>query len=262
MIRLEALRFYCRLAIFAIHEEYSSLSTTLAGLVLYPAFVWIFAKLWLGLNASISTFTPDELFAYIGLTELLFMTSLREAFIDRANADFALSFTRPRSWTGCICTSIYSRTLFRRGIYLVIYAAMAPLFTNNLELIPTTILRFVCFLPLLTALETLYSLLLTCVQIRHHSIKTFRMLFGKFFLIFGGTLAPLSDIPLPWKTLFINTPFADLIFQPCYFAIHGTFFTLAPITWSLRILGQMTLLALLVATTYRQSRKYYHNFGG
>jgi len=52
------------------------------------------------------------------------------------------------------------------------------------------------------------------------------MLFGKFFLIFGGVLAPLSDIPEPWSKIFLNNPFSDIVFQPCYFSIKGEFYQL------------------------------------
>lgn len=223
---IQTLKFYGTLSIFSIKEEQSSLSTTLASLILYPCFIWIFSKLWLGLNNNVSTLGTVTLFAYIGLTEILFMTTLRESFIDKASSDFSLSFVRPRIWPLYISISIYSRTLFRRIVYLLLYIIIIPFFMGSFELPLLAAMRFLLFLPLITILESMYSFLLTCIQIRFYSIKNFRMLFGKLFLIFGGVLAPLSDIPGLWQTFFINTPFSDIIFQPCYFSIKGEFYHL------------------------------------
>lgn len=259
---IQTLKFYSKLSAFSIKEEQSSLSATLASLILYPCFIWIFSKLWLGLNNNVSTFGTVTLFAYIGLTEILFMTSLREPFIDRASSDFSLSFVRPRIWPLYTSISIYSRTLFRRMVYLLLYVLIVPIFTNNFELSWRAAMRFILFLLLITILESMYSFLLTCVQIRFYSIKNFRMLFGKLFLIFGGVLAPLSDIPGPWQTIFINTPFSDLIFQPCYFSIKGEFYHLTLIQWLARICIQFVCVYLLAHWVYKSSRQHYHNFGG
>lgn len=259
---IQTLRFYRKLFIFSIKEEQSSLSTTLAGLILYPCFIWIFSKLWLGLNNNVSSLDTEALFAYIGLTEILFMTSLREPFIDRASSDFSLSFVRPRSWPLYTSISIYSRTLFRRLVYLLLYVLIVPIFTKNFELVFYAALRFVLFLPFITILESMYSFLLTCLQVRFYSIKNFRMLFGKLFLIFGGVLAPISDIPKPWKFFFINTPFSDLIFQPSYFSVKGEFYDLSFSIWLIRICIQFCILLVVIQCVYKSSRQHYHNFGG
>lgn len=255
-------KFYQKFALFSIQEEQSSFSSTLAGFLLYPCFVWIFSKLWLGLNHNSSTLGITALFAYIGLTELLFMTSLREALMTGASADFSLSFVRPRSWPLYTSISIYSRTLYRRLLYLVIYVLILPLFTQDFDLSAHGALRFLLVLPLITLLDSLYSFALTCLQVRFYSIKNFRLLFGKLFLIFGGVLAPLSDLPAPWNKLFLNTPFADLYFQPCYFSIQGEFYQMSPSLWLVRITVQLACLLVLCGFLYRQARHHYHNFGG
>lgn len=262
MTIIQTLKFYSKLSAFSVKEEQSSLSTTLAGLILYPCFIWIFSKLWLGLNNNASSLGTVALFAYIGLTEILFMTSLREPFIDRASSDFSLSFVRPRSWPLYTSISIYSRTLFRRLVYLLLYALIIPAFTESFELAWRAALRFIFFLPFITILESMYSFLITCIQIRFYSIKNFRMLFGKLFLIFGGVLAPLSDIPSPWKSIFLNTPFSDLIFQPSYFSIKGAFYDLTFSTWLIRICIQFVCLFIITQLAYKGSRQHYHNFGG
>lgn len=259
---IQALKFYLTLSVFSIKEEFTSISTTFAGLILYPCFIWIFSKVWLGLNNNVSTFGTVALFAYIGLTEILFLTSLREPFIDRASSDFSLSFVRPRLWPLYTAISIYSRTFFRRLIYLAMYVLIVPFFTNDFDLSLYAAIRFIMFLPLITILESMYSFLLTCVQIRFYSIKNFRMLFGKLFLIFGGVLAPLSDVPERWQALFINTPFSDLIFQPCYFSIKGEFFHLTVLEWATRISIQFVFVFVIICLVYKSSREHYHNFGG
>lgn len=259
---IQTLKFYSKLSLFSVKEEQSSLSATIAGLLLYPCFIWIFAKLWLGLNDNISTLGSIHLFAYIGLTEILHLTSLREPHIDRANSDFLLSFVRPRSWTFCAIISIYSRTLYRRAIYLVIYILIIPLFTENFVVSWQASLRFILLLPLLTVLESQYAFLFTCAQIRFHSVKNFRSLFGKLFLIFGGVLAPLSDIPDRWQKIFIYTPFSDLIFQPCYFSVQGEFYKMTLLEWLSRVGIQCTTMSVLASLIYTKSRRHYHNFGG
>jgi ABC-type polysaccharide/polyol phosphate export permease len=258
----DSFRFYSKLALFSIREEQSSLSGTLGGLFLYPCFIWIFSKLWLGLNHNFTNLGIEPLFAYIGLTEILFMTTLRESLIDRASSDCALSFVRPRSWPIYTTISIYSRTLSRRLVYLLIYIVIMPFFIDNLFLSSISSLRFLILLPLITILDTLYSFLFTSLQIRFYSTKNFRMLFGKLFLIFGGVLAPLSDIPDPWNKLFLNTPFSDLVFQPCYFSIKAEFYQMTFFQWFIRISLQLVCLLILSAWIYRDSRHHYHNFGG
>jgi ABC-type polysaccharide/polyol phosphate export permease len=258
----DSIKFYSKLALFSVREEQSSLSGTLGGLLLYPCFIWIFSKLWLGLNHNTTSLGIESLFAYIGLTEILFMTTLREPLIERASSDFSLSFVRPRSWPMYTTISIYSRTLSRRLLYLLIYIIIMPLFIDNFSLSSISAVRFLAFLPLITILDSLYSFLLTSLQIRFYSTKNFRMLFGKLFLIFGGVLAPLSDIPEPWSRLFLNTPFSDLVFQPCYFSVKGNFYQITFFQWFARIVLQLTCLIGLSAWMYQTSRQHYHNFGG
>lgn len=259
---IQTFKFYCKLSAFSIKEEQSSVSSTLSGLILYPFFIWVFSKLWLELNNHVSTFQMVSLFAYIGLTEILFMTSLREPFIDKAGKDFYFSFVRPRIWPFYISIPIYSRTLFRRLVYLLLYVFLIPIFTERFELSLQASMRFIFFLPFITLFDTLYSFLFTCVQTRFYTSKNFRMLFGKLFLIFGGVLAPLSDVPGYWQTIFINTPFSDLIFQPCYFSIKGEFYHLTFLEWLTRINIQLICLVVIAFFVYKSSRNHYHNFGG
>lgn len=258
----DTIKFYGKLALFSIKEEQSSLSVMLGGLILYPCFIWIFSKLWLGLNHNVTSLGIERLFAYIGLTEILFMTTLREPLIERASSDFSLSFVRPCSWPMYTSISIYSRTLSRRFLYLLIYMIIMPFFLDGLILSSTSALRFLIFLPLITVLDTLYSFLLSSLQIRFYSTKNFRMLFGKLFLIFGGVLAPLSDIREPWSNFFLNTPFSDLVFQPCYFSVKAEFYQISFLQWFARIILQLSCLIGLSAWMYRTSRHHYHNFGG
>ncbi len=258
----DTVKFYSKFALFSIQEEQSSLSSTIAGFILYPCFVWIFSKLWLGLNHNFSTLGGAALFAYIGLTEVLFLTSLRETLMTSASADFSLALVRPRFWPLYTSISIYARTLYRRLLYLLIYVLIVPLFTQDFTLSAQGALRFLLVLPIITVLDSLYSFALTSLQIRFFSIKSFRLLFGKLFLIFGGVLAPLSDLPAPWDKFFLNTPFSDLIFQPCYFSIRGEFYQMSAFLWLLRIAFQLACLLALCGFFYQNARKHYHNFGG
>lgn len=257
-----AVKFYGKFALFSIQEEQSSLSSTIAGFILYPCFIWIFSKLWLGLNQNTSTLGTVALFAYIGLTEILFMTTLRAPLIDRGSTDFALSFVRPRRWPIYTSISIFSRTFYRRVLFLLLYVIIMPLFTDNFLLSAHGSIRFLILLPLLTLIDTLYSFIFTCIQVQFYAVNTFRLLFGKLFLIFGGVLAPLSDLPTPWDKIFLNTPFSDIVFQPCYFSIRGEFYQISFSFWLIRISIQLACLLILSRIMYDYSRNRYHNFGG
>jgi hypothetical protein len=258
----ESLKFYGKLSLMSIREEFSSLSATLAGLILYPCFIWIFSKLWLGLNNDYSSLGHNHLFAYIGLTEILFMTVLREPLIDKACNDFSLSFVRPRSWFACTYLSIFSRTIFRRLVYLLIFILIIPIYIGEVGFVINSAFRFLLLLPLITFLDSFYSFIITCSQVRFFVVRNMRMLIGKLFLIFGGVLAPLSDLPEPWNKFFLNLPFSDFIFQPCYFAIQNEFYQMLPWQWLARISIQCLCLILVSVFVYNNSRQYYHNFGG
>lgn len=254
-----SIRFYRKFALFSLQEEQSSLSSTIAGFILYPCFIWIFSKLWLGINQNISTLGTLKVFSYIGLTEILFMTCLRS--IDLGGADFSLSFVRPKKWPLYTSVSIFSRTLYRRALFLLLYVIIMPLLTGDFLLNVSAAVCFFVFLPLLTLIDTLYSFILACIQIQFHEVKTFRHLFGKLFLIFGGVLAPLSDLPPQWRCFFLNTPFSDIVFQPCYFSIQGEFYQLSLISWLLRVFVQILVLFAICRVIYHYSRNHYHNFG-
>ena len=156
--------------------------------------------------------------------------------------------------------SIVVRSSGSTALSIDLHCHHAIFYWVNFPLSSISALRFLVFLPLITILDTLYSFLLTSLQIRFYSTKNFRMLFGKLFLIFGGVLAPLSDIPEPWSKLFLNTPFSDLVFQPCYFSIKAEFYQITFLQWFARIILQLACLLALSAWMYRSSRNQLPQF--
>lgn len=253
---MSSVRLYWKVAWFSLREEWSSVLGAFSSYLLYPVFVWIFARLWLGLNHEMSCLTDEQLFAYIGLSEILFMTLLTTSFVDRAHSDFALSFIRPCSWLLFTFVSMCTKVLFKRAGLLLIFVVIQPI--SSKHIIP----RFLLFLPLLIIIDVLYSLCITSLQIRVYAIRSFKRLFTKIFLVFGGVFTPFCDILERWQPFFLSTPFSDLIFQPCYYSVMGSFYQISASSWIARIFVQAITLTGLIALLYSNSRKYYHNFGG
>jgi hypothetical protein len=254
---MNAVKFYGRAAWFCLREEWSSIFVTFSSYLLYPVLVWIFSKLWLSLNHGTSSLGDSGLFAYIGLTEILFITALMPSAVDRSSSDFALSFIRPRSWLLFTFVCTYSKVLSKRLGLLVLFFLVQSM-SMSIEI--TT--RFLVFLPFITMIDVLYSLIMISMQIRVYAIRNFKRLFGKIFLIFGGVFTPFCDISEKWQSFFLSTPFSDLIFQPCYYSLKGSFYGISGSDWFLRISIQTTILIGLTHLVYQNSRKHYHNVGG
>ena len=137
--------FYLKNSIFGFMEEWSSISHALAQCLLYPFFVWMFARLWAGLSESHNTFNFSELLIYIGLTEIIFLTSLRGPLVDIAVTDFSITLTKPRCWPIYVGSLIFGRQLGRRLILLVIFLLLMPIFSGNTYLTEVSALRFLIF---------------------------------------------------------------------------------------------------------------------
>lgn len=254
--------FYLKNACFGFIEEWSSVSSALAQCLLYPFFVWMFAKLWVGLSETHNTFSFSELLIYVGLTEIIFLTSLRGSLVDAAVADFSITLTKPRLWLLYVGSLIFGRQFGRRLILLFIFTLLFPFISGNQHLVFVSSLRFLIMLPILCIVETLYSLLIACMQISFTEVKYFRLAVTKVFMIFGGVFTPLSDIHYTWKSILINTPIADLIFQPCYYCLKGDFYQLQSSQWLIRIIIQIIVCFAIVQIAYMLARRHYQCYGG
>src|SRR6476469_6502040 len=97
---VRTLQFYGRYGFFQLMERFSDLGQALSFLLLYPLLILVLTAMWNRFNAYQGNYTRDEIYVYIGIAELLFLTFLRSAFLQRSQADFSMGLARPRSWLG------------------------------------------------------------------------------------------------------------------------------------------------------------------
>lgn len=198
---------------------------------------------------------------YVGLTEIIFLTSLRGPLIDSAVIEFENAFIKPRAWLIYIGSLIFGRQFGRRLILLSVFLILLLLLTQKSHLVMVSAYRFFQVLPILCVVDVLYSVFFICIQVCFAEIKYFRLALTKIIMVFGGVFAPLSDVSSTWKPVLINNPLADIIFQPAYYALTGQFYHVSMLEWLGRIIIQISVLLVLLLMMYGASRKYYQCFG-
>lgn len=262
MISTSTFSFHLRNASFSFREAWSNLANSIVGFMLFPVFIFVLARMWEKFNGHLGNYTYKEMLAYIGVTEVLYMTFLRSGNITQASSDFSLSLARPRSWLASQCSALYGKTL---GARLVMTSLFFPLllifglpFTDSVQIV----LRLLVLLIPLGILQALYSLLFSCAHVRWEITNYMTLPFGKLFLIFGGVFAPVSDFSEPARSILLQLPPSDLFFQPAYFAIKGVFFQMGATEWGLRLLLQFVLLVVGNILFFKSSRRYHQSFGG
>lgn len=259
---IQTIGFHYRNALFAFKEQFSNAANGLAGLLLFPFFMLILSKLWEKFNGYQGNYAFKEILAYVGVTEILFMSFLRSANVALAAGDFSISLSRPRSWLMMQGSSLFGRVLGTRLIYVVFFVPMLLLFGHNLPETGQIVARLLILLPLLGVVQALYSLVFSCAQVRWELASFLMMPFGKIFLVFGGVFAPLSDFSEGSRNILIRLPPADIFFQPAYFCIRGSFYGMSSWEWLLRVFLQIFVLALVCHFYFRYSRKFHQSIGG
>lgn len=81
---LSALSFHIKNARFSFRESWTNLANGLVGFLLFPLFMFILAQMWKKFNSHLGNYTYKEILAYIGVTEILFLTFLRSGNINQA----------------------------------------------------------------------------------------------------------------------------------------------------------------------------------
>ena len=87
----KSVRFHLKHGLFNFSEQFSDLTSGIAGFLLFPFYIWLITKLWEKFNAYQGNYTLQEILLYIGITEILFMTFLSPTSLSRSSADFSLS---------------------------------------------------------------------------------------------------------------------------------------------------------------------------
>ena len=124
---MKTIRFHGRYAWFNLREQFSDLGSGLTGFLLLPFFIWILSKMWGRFNAYQGNYTGQEILLYVGVTEVLFMTFIRSAWLSREAGDFSLSLARPRSWLATGFSGLFGRCLGSRLVYLLLFLIMMHL---------------------------------------------------------------------------------------------------------------------------------------
>jgi hypothetical protein len=262
MIFSSSFHFHFKNAFFSFRESWTNLINSIVGFMLFPVFMFVLSKMWQKFNGHLGNYTYKEMLAYIGVTEILFMTFLRSGNVLTASSDFSLSLARPRSWPATQFSALFGKTLGARLVLTALLLPLLILFGLDLHFSLTIILRLLGFLVPLGIFQALYSLLFSSAHVRFEVTNYLTLPFGKLFLIFGGVFAPLSDFSGPARSLLLKLPPSDLFFQPAYYTIKGTFYHLSFTEWLGRLGIQLIFLLIINSWFFKSSRRYHQSFGG
>lgn len=261
-MNLAILSFHLRNARFSFRESWTNLANGLIGFLLFPLFMFILAKMWEKFNGHLGNYTYKEMLAYIGVTEILFLTFLRSGNVSQASSDFSLSLARPRSWLAMQFSALYGRTLGSRLVLTSLYFPLLLVFGVGFQEASQTVLRFLLLLLPLGVLQAFYSLLFSSAHVRWEMTSYLSLPFSKLFLIFGGVFAPVSDFSEPARSFLLQMPTSDIFFQPGYFAVKGHFYQISAQEWCMRICLQALALLALNIFFFRNSKRHHQSFGG
>lgn len=255
-------RFQMRHAWFNLREQFSDIPAGLAANALIPFFVWLLSRIWQRFNASQGHFTLGEVIIYIGITELLFMTFVRQPSVARASSDFSIALARPRSWLVTSFSGIVGRSIGGRIFMLAILLAMFPLLGADESDAVRATFRLALLLPWLGVLQGLFALGFSVAQVLWHQTNYFLLPFGKIFLVLGGVWGPVADFGEPWRHVLLWLPPSDLFFQPAYFCIKGNFYEMSATEWVVRTGVLAAALSLMNVGFFRYAKQRHQSLGG
>jgi hypothetical protein len=261
-MNLGVLGFHFKNARFSFRESWTNLANGMVGFLLFPLFMFILSKMWEKFNGNLGNYTYKEMLAYIGATEILYLTFVRTANVNQASSDFSTSLARPRSWLAMQFSALFGKTLGSRMVLLTMYFPLLLIFGINFQVALMTTLRLFILLIPLGILQGLYSLLFSSAHVRWEVTSYLTLPIGKLFLIFGGVFAPVSDFSEPARSFLLSMPMADIFFQPGYFAVKGFFYQMSSMDWILRISAQATILFILNILFFKNSKRHHQSFGG
>ncbi|MGE0171257.1 MAG: hypothetical protein AB7T49_00655 [Oligoflexales bacterium] len=254
--------FYLRYGWFQMRERFTDLASSVGYLLLYPFFIWLLTQVWAKFNAYQGTYRKEEVFVYIAILELLFMTFVRSSFMQRSNADFSTGLARPRSWLGLTFFGQMGATLGGRLVYSIVAIAVLLLMGLQSQLIALAFVRLAFFLPVLGIIEALLASILISAQLLWHETKYFVLPITKIFLALGGVFGPLADYGEPGRSIFLELPASDLFFQVGHFCVRGEFYEMSTVEWIARLSLWTAILCLCNLFFYRFARVRHQSFGG
>ncbi|HYX37952.1 MAG TPA: hypothetical protein VE954_33040 [Oligoflexus sp.] len=262
MALLRTINFYGRYGFFQLKERFSDVGQSLSYLLLYPLLILVLTAMWNRFNAYQGNYTREEIYVYIAIAELLFLTFLRSAFLQRSQADFSMGLARPRSWLGLTFAGQFGATLGGRCLY-VICAVPALLMVGVSEtLVSLAFLRLVLLLPILGVMESLMASILASAQLLWQETRYLVLPITKIFLALGGVFCPLADYGEPGRSIFLQSPASDLFFQVGHYCLKGEFYQLSGTAWSIRIGLWLTIFGVTNVVFFHYARKRHQSWGG
>lgn len=265
MPRFEGVRtlpFYFRYSWFQLRERFTDVASSVAYLALYPFFIWLLTHIWIRFNASQGHYTRDEVTIYIAITELLFMTFLRSPFMQRSNADFSITLSRPRSWLALTFAGQFGATLGGRSLYCLVAFPILLLLGVSPSFAAMGLLRLILLLPLLGLVEAVMASILASTQVLWHETRYLILPLTKIFLALGGVFAPLVDYGEPGRSIFLKLPPSDFFFQAAHFCVKGEFYEISGLGWMLRMSLWTAVFLIWNRVFFDFARQRHQSFGG
>jgi hypothetical protein len=262
MLLLRTLNFYSRYGFFQLKERFSDLGQSLSYLLLYPLLILLLTAMWNKFNAYQGNYTREEIYVYIAIAELLFLTFLRSAFMQRSQADFSMGLARPRSWLGLTFAGQFGATLGGRLIYCVCAVPALLMMGVSGGLVLQAFMRLLILLPLLGIMESLMASILASAQLLWQETRYLVLPISKIFLALGGVFCPLADYGEPGRSLFLQSPASDLFFQVGHYCLKGEFYQLSSMQWLTRVLLWMLIFAGTNLMFFHYARKRHQSWGG
>lgn len=254
--------FYWRYALFQLKERFSDVGNYFAYVFLYSFFIWLLTQMWGRFNAYQGNYTQSEVYVYIAIAELLFMTFLRSEFISRTTADFSVTLARPRSWLKLAFFGQMGSTLGGRCIYILTALVMLPILGVDIGFVLSAFTRLLILLPLLGVMESLLASIFASAQLLWHEARYLMLPVTKIFLALGGVFGPLADYGEPGRSIFLKLLPSDLFFQPAHFCVKGEFYQMTSAEWLARMTVWTLLFVVLNWAFFLFSCKRHQSFGG
>jgi hypothetical protein len=262
MALARTLKFYGRYGYFQLKERFSDVGQAVTYIVFYPLLILVLTAMWNRFNAYQGNYTRPEIYVYIAIEELLFLTFLRSAFLQRSQADFSMGLARPRSWLALTFAGQFGATLGSRLIYLLCAIPALLLMGVSASLMSESLSRLVLFLPLLGVMESLMASILASAQLLWHETRYLVLPITKIFLALGGVFCPLADYGEPGRSIFLESPASDLFFQVGHYCLKGEFYQLSFSQWMTRVFVWMLIFYGCNRMVFHFARQRHQSWGG
>lgn len=254
--------YYFKLMFFRMKEPLTDFKATGLTYLLFCFFIWMLSTVWLKFNAHKSLMTFSQVFIYVGITEMLFMSFVNSKQVIQGTEDFSLFLARPRSWIGRELVANIGLCFGKRILFVLSLLLFSFLLKTQPESLISFASRTAFFILLLALPQALLVTFFGTLRLSYPQTDYFILPFGKLFLSLGGVFGPLSDYGEPWRQIFLKLPGSDLFFQPAYYVVYGNFYQMGIMEWLERLFVINFILLGSVIYFYRKGRRSFQSWGG